>query len=129
MVVEEKVQAVLVAATGVTALVPAARIKLPGDWQTLPRPYIVHFPVSVDSTYTHNEGLMALRDWGFYQVSCFGGSYSETKAAAVAVRAALGNYKGSDGTVIFWRGERFVEFDADVKVHQIALDFEIWEAL
>ncbi len=129
MTVEEKVQAVLVAAAGVTSLVPAARIKLPGDWQNLPRPYVVHFPVSSDGTHTHNEGLMDLRQWPTYQISCFGPSYSETKAIAVAIREALGDYKGADGTVMFWRSERFIEFDADVKVWHIAVELEIWEAL
>ena len=129
MVVEQKVQEVLVGAAGVTALVPAARIKMPGDWQMLPRPYVVHFPVSSEGTHTHNEGLVDLRDWPTYQVSCFGGSYSEAKAVAVAVREALGDYKGSDGTVMFWRSERFVGYESDVKVHHIAVELEIWEAL
>jgi len=129
VVVEEKVQAVLVAAGGVTAIVPAARIKLPGDWQELPRPYIVHFPVSMEATHVHNEGLMALRAWPFYQVSCFGNTYSSAKAAAVAVRDALGDYKGSDGTAVFLRSEHYGGFDANVKVHQIIQEYDVWEAL
>lgn len=129
MVVEQKVQEVLVGSADVTALVPAAKIKLPGDWQSLGRPYIVHFPVASEGTYTHNEGLMELRAWPSYQVSCFGNTYSEVKAVAVAVREALGDYKGADGTVMFWRGERFIGYEADVKVHHIAVELEIWEAL
>lgn len=129
MVVEEKIQALLVGAAGVTALVPAARIKMPGDWQDLPRPYIVHGPVSIHPTYTH-EGLIDLRDWEFYQVSCFADKvYSDAKRIAVAVRAALGSYVGADGTQIFWRNEVRQPFEADLRIQQIVVEFEVWEVL
>jgi len=129
VVVEEKVQEILVAATGVTALVPAARIKLPGDWQTLPRPYIVHGPVSVDPTQTHG-GLVALRAWEFYQVSCFGAIYSDAKRIAVSVRAALADYVSTTGGwQLYFRSERRLEYEADVRVQQIAVEFDVWETL
>ena len=63
MTIEEQVQATLAADAGVTALVPASRIRVPGNWQALTRPCIVHQPVSSDPYYMH-EGRAALTNWG-----------------------------------------------------------------
>jgi len=89
----------------------------------------VHGPVSVDPTQTHG-GLVALRAWEFYQVSCFGAIYSDAKRIAVAVRAALADYVSTtDGTQIYFRSERRLEYEADVRVQQIAVEFDVWETL
>jgi hypothetical protein len=125
MLIEEKVFELLSASAPVTAIVPADRIKPPGDWQNIPRPMIVHFPVSHESGYTHS-GRQALKSWPFYQVSCFADSYSVARALAAAVATALsGNH---DGCTFFVRGQvQF--FDDEVKVHQVSVDFQVFESL
>lgn len=126
MTIEEKVYALLGANTGITALVSAAHIKPPGDWQNLPRPYIVHFPVAPDVTPLHNTPAAALKAWRSYQVSVFADKYSTARALAVAVVNALSGQH--DGVTFQWIGQTCM-FEPDVRVHQIALEFEVWEAL
>lgn len=125
MIIEEKVFSLLSVAASITALVPATRIKPPGDWQNLARPYIVHFPVALSANYTHS-GRAAMNAWPFYQVSCFADSYSEARSLAAIVAAALsGNH---DGCQFFVRNQTAL-FDSEVKVHHVAVDFEIFESL
>ncbi len=127
MNVEENVYAVLSADAGVLALVPSNRILPPGNWTDVPRPYIIHFPVAVSSTYTHDKGLANLKMWRNYQVSCFANAYSTAKALAVAVRNALGNQRG--GITCMWTGERPLPYELDVRVSHIAVEFEIADTL
>lgn len=121
MTVEEKAQAVLAAAAGVTALVPAARIRVPGDWQNLAAPYIIHYPVSVTPTRSH-EGLEALEVYDFYQVSVYAATFSAARAIERAVRSALdGNHGGfnfhvSGGPVYLGRSD-------DLNLEHIAVNF------
>lgn len=130
MNIEEEVQALLVAAlpaygSPAVELVPAARIKVPGDWQSLARPYVIHGPVAVSPIELHS-GRAALTQWPSYQVSCFGDSWSSARVVANAVVATLaGNH---DGAQFFWRGMTPL-FESDPPVHHIALEFEVWEAL
>lgn len=125
MTIEEKVQAILGAAAAVTAIVPAARIKVPGSWQNLATPYVIHFPVSARPGRTHN-GLNALRQWDFYQVSCFGSTYSSARALAAVVVAALDGVH--DDVHLFWKNQRTVS-QPELEIEQVILDFEIAEAL
>jgi len=92
LTVEEKVQAVLIADGGVTALVSASSIKVGLVGQALAPPYISHFPVVNDENRTH-EGRVKLQEWKSYQVDCVAMSYSGARAIVVAVIAALGSYR------------------------------------
>lgn len=128
MTVEEKVQALLIGSAAITALVPASRIKTPGDWQNLGCPYIVHFPVAATAIDTH-QGRAALTIWEFYQVSIFALSYGVGKEIAFAVRDNLPQVT-ADGVQIFWRGGGWYTGKDDVTgVHHFALDFRVAEAL
>lgn len=137
MTATEKIYEILAAAAAVTALVPASRIKVPGNWQNLTRPYIVHFPVSVDPTYTH-AGLAAGRGW-LHQVSIFADSYSSGEAIAVQVRNTLSGVHGdsplTEGMTIFWEpGSWYVgrEITADSsgpEIYHFALEFRLFEGL
>ena len=133
MTVEEKVYSILSGNAGVTALCPATRIKPSGDVRGLDFPFIVYFPVSVHTTQIHNTGLANLKHW-LFQISCFGETYSSTKALAVAVVAALGSYR-TGGINSHYSGERtipyepFQPFDTKIRVEQIALEFDIWDSL
>jgi hypothetical protein len=117
MTVEESVQAVLVAAD---VSVSDDRIRLPGDWQALARPYIVHGPVAVQPVETH-QGRATLTAWP-YQVSCFGDTYSQARGVATAVIAVLG---ASANPKCFLNGMTPM-YDDERNVHHIALDWDIW---
>lgn len=124
MTVEEATYAALSAAGAVTALVPASRIKVRGNWQNLAAPYIIHFPVSADPIHTH-EGRAALTGWPFYQVSIFATTYSQARAIAQAVVTALG---AVGHPKYFWRSQRALE-DPNVNLQHIAVEFDISESL
>lgn len=131
MTIEEYVQALLVAAlpaygSPATMLVPAARIKTPGDWQNLPRPYVIHFPVSVAPIYTHG-GLARMTPWPFYQVTVVGDNYPQARNVVNAIIPTLVEAAGE--AKFFWRGMNALPFDFDRKVIEVAMDFEVFEAL
>jgi hypothetical protein len=131
MNVEDKVQALLSASLPAygspsVVLVPAIRIRTPGDWQNLVRPYIVHFPISADPIYTH-QGRAALTPWRNYQVTVVADSWSSARLVANAVRDILdGNH---DGVQFFYRNTIGLPWDFERRVQEIAVDFEIFEAL
>jgi hypothetical protein len=122
--IEEKTFAVLSAASGITSLCPAARIKLPGDHQNLARPYIVHQPIAADPERV-SGGRAALQRW-VYQVSVFADTYSGARALAAAVVSAVDGTQGE--ATYFWRDQDH-QFESDVRIHHIALGFEVFEAL
>lgn len=127
MTVEEKVYSVLSANAALVALVPAAKIKVPGDWQNLTRPYIVHFPVSQQPIYTH-EALQALRIWDFYQTSAVADSYSSGRAIADLIRSALTGVHG--GVHCFLQsGPMYVGRNDETGCEEFALNWRIAEAL
>jgi hypothetical protein len=127
MTLPEKVYAILAAESAITTLVPAARIKVPGDWQELTLPYIVHFPVGVSPTHTLS-GRAALTGWPSYQVSVFAASYSAAAAIAEELRDLLGN-ANFDGVQFIWTGQRTMAFEEDIRVQQVVMEFQVWEAL
>lgn len=127
MTIEEKVQAVLLAAAGVTALA-STRIAVATEAQLVTRPYIRHMPISAEPIYTYVEGVQSLKRWR-YQVSCFGDSYAATRRLADAVRASMENLRESDGTQAFWINDGPHIYEDDVRVHHIPVEFEIVEAL
>ena len=83
MTVEEAVQAILTSDSGITALCPSSRIKPDGTYQSLQRPYIVHFIVSSECVDTH-DSTATLKKWG-YQISIFG----ENTPMIVPIRMAV----------------------------------------
>lgn len=110
------------------AVCPAARIKPPGAWQSLPRPYIVHFPVTVDPQRT-GDGL-AMRIWTDYQVSVFADSYSSGRELSRGVTDGLDgthSVAGDGVTYLFERQNYF--YDDEFNVHHFALSFRVVEKL
>lgn len=124
MTIEEKVFSILSGASGVTALVPADRIKPEGVYQGLARPYIRHFAVSVEPIYTHDHGMGALKNWP-YQVSIFAASMSSLAAVRTAVVAAL---DASVDPKFFLRGLAYLDGtdSTDVPVVGQALLMDAW---
>lgn len=134
MTVETAVQEILATSAAVVAICPTNRIKVPGAWQGLDLPYLVHFPVSLDPIRTHDGGLMALKIWGFYQVSIFADAYSTGVALTNAVLAAMDGHhlvdspaQGIDVQVI--AGKHYLGWDDESETHHFALNFRIAEAL
>jgi hypothetical protein len=129
MALEESVYSLLAAATGVTAICPAARIKPPGDWQALARPYIVHRPIVLDPTYTHDSPTVSLLEHApSYQINIVTDDYPTGRRLAIAVRAAIsGTNNGShNGVQFFLRTEIALLYDTDRKLQEIAQDYEVF---
>jgi hypothetical protein len=130
-VIEEQVYTILSAISAVTALVPASRIKVPGDWQNLSRPYIVHFPVSPDPVHVHDDAVIHPGVWDFYQISVFADSYSSGRAV---IDALIENFRDNmtGGVTAFLRpGSLYQgsETIGETTVHHFALNYRIAEAL
>lgn len=127
MTATQKIYALLSAAAGVTALVPAARIKPAGDWQNLAKPYIVHFPVSTERTrcYDGPKDLRFVR----HQVSIFADNESSAETIAAAVIDALDGHYDSDVSLISLENSYSLGYDTDLKVAHYAVDFTIAGAL
>lgn len=128
MTVEEKVQDVLEAASALTAIVPASRIRPPGSYQNVERPWIVHQPVGgIRPIYTY-DGLVKLRFWANYQITIFADDYPSGRAVTELVIPVLtGNH---DGMQVFWAAGGFLHFrHAELAVEQFVLTFSIYEAL
>jgi hypothetical protein len=129
MTAEEKIFAVLSVNSPLLARVPKGRIKVPGDWQSLDLPYIVHFPVAAETIHCH-DGLKALRIWHFYQVSIFAARHSDARAIADLVVTALDGYHDADvDRIALVRPPFSVEYDTDRKVAHVAIDFQVAGAL
>ena len=130
-VIEEQVYTILGGISALTALVPTSRIKVPGDWQNLTRPYIVHFPVSPDPVHVHDDSAIQPGVWDFYQISVFADSYSSGRAVIdVLIENFRDNLTG--GVTAFLRPGSFYqgsETIGETTVHHFALNFRIAEGL
>ena len=129
MSIETTTYGILAAAAAVTALTTAARIKPPGAWQDLDRPYIIYRPVTFDPTYCHNAETVALLDhYPNLQINIVADTYASARAVSDAVKTAIrsttnGNHSG---TQYFLRNEIVLDFDTDRGIQEIALDFEVF---
>ena len=129
MTISECVQAVLIANAALVAAVPAVRIKVPGNWQNMDRPYIQHFPVTVQPVVVH-QGLKAGKRWS-YQVDVYADTMGEAEDVAfLAVAALHGTHQcgtpASDNINAQWReGAWYVGRDAEVEVEHFIVQFDI----
>lgn len=127
MTVEEAVYNILRGHAGVTNLCPAARIKVPGQWQNLARPYIIHMPITIEPIHVHGAKA-ALNIWGYYQVSVFAETYKAGRDLLDAVIEALdGQHPGLD--IQLQGGSFYVGGQPDFDTEQFAVSFRIAEAL
>lgn len=129
MPIEETIYSVLSSAAGVTALVPASRIKPPGDWQNLQMPYIVYRPITQRPMYTHDApGTELLLQYPNFQVSIVANTYLAARAVGTAVKAAIrGDNNGNhSGVQFFLRNELPLPYDTDRNIQEIAQDYEVW---
>ncbi len=129
MTVEEKMYDIMKNKAGITALVPASRIKGWGVYQNLARPYIFHMPVALEPSRTH-EGLVGLRIWRFYQISIF----ADTLLEAANIREALiteldGYHDAAVNRIAFLGPGGPGDFDTDKGIAHLPLNFEVAEGL
>ena len=117
--VETEVYDVLRNAAAVTTLCPASRIKPPGNWQNLTRPYIVHFPVALRQARTH-DGLKG-RLWDSYQASVFADDYASGRNLAGALITALDGISAGGANFQFQSLRPFQ--DPEVNVTHFVLEF------
>ena len=128
MTVEEAVYNLLRSDSSVTALCPASRIKVPGAWQNLSLPYIVHKPVAIEPTQIHGEGRAALNIWSYYEVAVFAGTYSAGRTIVDAVINCLdGPHPGID--IQLQGGSFYIGGQPDFEAEHFAVNFRIAEAL
>lgn len=123
--VETEVYNTLRNAAGVTSLCPSSRIKPPGNWQNLARPYIVHFPVALRQARTH--GGLNGRIWDSYQVSVFADDYADGRSLSDAVVAALDGVSAGGANFQFQQLRALQDTEVDV-IHFV-LEFLCGEAL
>lgn len=93
MKVYEKAQAVMTGNAPLVALVPAIQIRVPGDWQNVPAPFIFHGPSGVLPEHTY-ERMMKFRRYLSYQVEIYAATYSQAGNIYHAVVAALDGKHG-----------------------------------
>ena len=133
MTITEKLYDILSGNSALTALVAVEKIRTPGPHQDLVPPYLIHFPVSLEPTHTH-EAQQALSVWDFYQISIFAADYPTGEEIAQVIRLQLpGVY---DGVHIFLRpGTQFFQEDRDkdeqekARTFHFVLEFTIAEGL
>ena len=123
MGIEASIYAIQAADGPLTALVPATRIKPPGNWEDLERPYIVHFATGETPTHTFS-GLAGFQDWG-YQISVFADSAVEAAAIVATLRNSFGDKHFSNGIVMFWEGARAAVEDPDPNIVHIPVMFRV----
>ncbi len=131
MPVEETLYELLSTDVPLLALSPtiAQRIKPPGNWQFMPRPYIIYRPITFDPTYCHNHETAALIDhYPNFQISVVADDYSMASAVANAVNKAIrGTTNGThSGWQFFLRARIAVDFDTDRKIQEIAMDYQVF---
>jgi len=131
MAIEETTYSILTGNAALMALSSglASRIKPPGDWQFLTRPYIIYSPITFSPTHIHDHVTTALiNHYPNFQINVVANSYDSARAVANAVITAIrGTANGNhSGTQYFLRNQVVLDFDTDRKIQEIALDFEVF---
>src|SRR5579885_1720941 len=126
MTAEEKIYAILSAAAPVTNVVPADRIKPPGDWQSLDRHYIIHQPIIGRTIHPPSEGLTEIRLWDFYQIEVYAASHGQARQIMDIIVSALDGYKDADvQRIALQKTPSAMPYDTDRKVACVTGDFEV----
>ena len=116
-----------------SVLVAAASIKVPGHYQNIALPYVIHFPVSESPNQLHGS-LADIRMWT-YQVSIFGSSFEQCADIAAALRSVIGHCVTDDGMNVQYENGRYLgrdEATADSNyagVHHWVMEFQVAESL
>lgn len=121
MTVLEKTFALWSAEPTAVALVPVDRFKPAGIYQSLGTPHVVFFPISLARYRTINAGASNALEYGLWQFSIFGESFT---AADAIYRKLLSVFDGNKGGFNYlFQTMRFVDENVDVKTVHLAVDF------
>jgi len=124
MTVEQAVQTALAASGALTALIPAARIRIAGDHVQLDDPYLIHGPSRERSQAYLGGGYASLRGFD-YSVSVFARALSLANQAAEAARSALASI-GSGAIAIIEGSTR--SYEPETRLYQITIEARVWLA-
>jgi len=129
MLIDEALITHLLAQTAITALVGRKIYPVIAP-QNVVAPYIVVFKVDGPRDHSH-DGASHLANPRF-QLSVFSTTYSEAKAIAAALQAALEGYTGTMGGAggvavngVFYENETDL-YEPDTKLYHIAVDYKMW---
>lgn len=95
MRIEDKILLVWAAEPTAIALVPASKFKVPGNYDKLTTPYVIHFPASPERVQQGYGEMQSIRIWEFYQFSVIAGSYSLAAQIADKIRDVFQGYKSA----------------------------------
>lgn len=133
MTVTECVQSVLAADGTLAVTFPEGQIFAPGQRQAVSRPYIVHFPVTIEPASKHGLAPSSVK-WG-YQVSIYASTLEEGEEAALTVITALhgkhqlGSPVSDSIDAQFVGGSFYVGRDDEEDVEHFALSFMVHKSL
>lgn len=136
MTVTEAIQEVLTEGPTITSLVSASRIRLPGAWEAMARPYITHQPISAGPMQAH-DGRVPMIIWDSYQVDVYSDNYSTGEAAANAVIVDLeGTHMvgaaspPTESVEAYWLpGTFYLGHEDDTNLEHFALEFRVAKTL
>lgn len=124
--IEEQINARLKAVAGVTAIA-GERIYPDPLPQRATLPAVTHRRLSGEPE--HAMGADVDVSNARFSVSCWAAQYSQAKALAYAVRAALSRHRataGSDEFLDVLVASEVDDYDPDTRTHQCLVDFDIW---
>jgi len=136
LTVSEAIQYVLTHGATLIPLVPAVRIRVPGAWEGMARPYVQHQPVAPYPMQTHS-GRVALVVWDSYQVDVYSDDYPTGEVAANAVIADLEGTHAvgaasppNDWVEAYWLpGSFYLGHEDDTNLEHFALEFRVAKPL
>lgn len=133
MTVTECVQYVLENDATLAATFPSGQIFAPGQRDRVDRPYIVHFPVTIQPNNKHGLKPTSV-NWG-YQISVYAATLEQGEEAALDVITAL-HKKHQFGSPVsdyidaqFQGGAFYAGRDDEHDVEHFVLEFSITKAL
>jgi len=129
----EAVQYVLENDAALAAAVAAGNIRAPGPWESLERPFIVHYPSALVPRREHGKTPVGIL-WS-YEVSIFADTIANGEEIAALVVSALDGTKPLDSPITLylksqWQsGTYYMGRNDEEGVEHFALQFQISKAL
>lgn len=121
MTIAEKIFALWGADATAIALVPAARFKYAGNYQNVTAPYVIFFPVAMQSYRTISEGATNALEYGTWQFSIYAASSSSADTIKSKLISVFDGNKG--GFNFHYQMSRFVDETPDKSLVLVATDF------
>lgn len=119
----ETIYSIWTADATATALVPASRFKVPGNWQNLDRPYVIQWPIYELPTIVHKDiALQTLRRRRI-QMSVFADSFSSAEPVVDKLRSV---FTGCKSAIQFkFAGSHWNDEDEVTGVQHYVVEFDV----